>query len=249
MGRPSKNSKVKGCIKSATSNLLEEKNMTEILEWYKIIPFGLKNKAQNVCFLNSVIQIFYRIDNIYDRVLNFSTYDRVVSGIKDIFEDINMSVKPIETHRHVQKLELPFYQAKQQYDCHECLTYLLNKVFPSLNSEGAFRLQTLQSISCTNIGCNFTSDRVIDSATLTLTVLDTNVTQTIRDLINNFMSRQCLHNFRCEGCQGIGFSYKTNNIFQLLDVLIIQLASFRFVSGGFSEKIIPNLLINEFSVW
>ena len=140
---------------------------------YKSVPFGLKNKGQNVCFLNSVIQVFYRMSPLYDEVMNHRNINRLVSGIKDIFQEIEQSDQPVETYKHIFKLQIPFYQAKQQYDSHECLVYLLNEIFPSLSTVDSFNLQTFESVVCDNRNCNYNSETITNKPALTLNVMQT----------------------------------------------------------------------------
>ena len=59
------------------------------------------------------------------------------------------------------------------------------------------------------------------------------------------MFRHHLPDYRCEGCQSVGFCYKTNSICHLPDILIITLSFFKPVKDGFVQKFIPNLIIND----
>ena len=182
---------------------------------------------------------------LYDEVMNYGNMNRLVSGIKDIFQEIERSDEPVETYKHISKLQIPFYQAKQQYDSHECLVYLLNEIFPSLSTVDSFNLQTFESIVCDYRGCNYNSETITNKPALTLNVMQTFEDQSISEMIQRSLYRHQLPDFRCETCQSVGNCYKTNTIFKLPDILIIQLSLFSYNSAGFIEKIIPNLNIDE----
>ena len=80
-GIPTKVSK-SGIQEVETKAMLHEPNVSSYNSHiYKSFPFGLKNKGQNVCFLNSVIQVFYRMSPLYDEVMNHRNRNRLVSGI------------------------------------------------------------------------------------------------------------------------------------------------------------------------
>ena len=206
---------------------------------------SLKNKGQNVCFLNSVIQVFYRMSPLYDEVMNHRNMNRLVLAIKDIFQEIEQSDQPVETYKHIFKLQIPFYQAKQQYDSHECLVYLLNEIFQSLSTVDSFNVQTFESVVCDNRSCNYNSDTITNKPALTLNVMQTFEDQSISEMIQRSLYRHPLSDFRCETCQSIGNCYKTNTIFRLPDILIIHLSLFSYNNAGFIEKVIPNLNIDE----
>ena len=223
----------KPCVSSFNNNL------------FKSFPFGLKNKGQNICFLNSVLQVFYRIPVLYDEVMSNRNINSPVSGIKDIFQEIEQSDQPVETYKHIFKLQIPRYQAKQQEDCHECLVYLLNEIFPSLSTVDSFNVQTFQSVVCDNRDCNYSSDKITCEPILPLRVIQTFEDQTISQMIQRSLYRHQLPDFRCQTCHSIGNCYKTDTIVKLPDILFIQLKLFSYNNDGSSEKIVPNLNIDE----
>ena len=182
---------------------------------------------------------------LFERVKNHEISNDVVSAIKDIFREIGQSKQPIETYKYVFKLHLPYYQAKEQYDSHECLTDLLNKIYPSLVTVDAFKLQIFESIVCHNSGCTYNSEGILNDATLTLKVQRTFAKQSIGEIINRSLLTYVIPGLRCESCQTRGNCYQTSTIFSLPDILIIQLALFSYVDANNTEKIIPNMNLDE----
>ena len=138
---------------------------------------------------------------------------------------------------------IPSYQVKQQYDSHECLCFLLDKFF--LDNEESFKLQARQSTFCENTGCFHNSEGITYERTLTLNIEQTYDYQSINKILLRSMFRHHLPDYRCEGCQSVGFCYKTNSICHLPDILIITLSFFKPVTDGFLQKFIPNLIIND----
>ena len=104
-------------------------------------PLGLINKS-NVCFFNSVIQVMYSLSDFRDLVLNCVIGDNeksnAVLNMKILFQDIENATKTdrhsVRTHECVMSLNLIEYTENNQYDAEECLTQIINLVYPQVNN-------------------------------------------------------------------------------------------------------------------
>lgn len=108
---------------------------------------------------------------------------------------------------------LPSYEAKQQYDSHECLCILLDKVF--LDNEESFKLQARQNTSCDNTGCFHNSEGITYERTLTLNIEQTYDCQSVNKILLRSMFRHHLPDYRCEGCQNDDQISKGARLFSL----------------------------------
>ena len=106
------------------------------------IPLGLLNIGENVCFFNSVIQALYSITAFRDYVLKLLLFrdNPPAVSIKNLFREIASANNPIRTSEYLKHLELLDYTSGTQYDAHECLLQLLNKIYPVINDDCIFKL-------------------------------------------------------------------------------------------------------------
>ena len=117
------------------------------------IPLGLLNKAENVCFLNSV-QVLYAIPNLRDFVQELAPDNQAIIAIKGMFQEISVSNEPVRTSRYLQDLGLANYIFRTRYDAHECLLQVLDKMYPNITDDCMFKVVMLESIICEDNNCD-----------------------------------------------------------------------------------------------
>ena len=123
------------------------------------IPLGLMNQGENVCFFNSVIQILYTLPAFREFIQQLSPTNAVVSEIKNLFGEIESSNVPVRTSDYVQNLGLRDYSLGMQYDAHECLLQLLEKIDPAINDDCMFKVSIPESTLCVRNDCDHTINK------------------------------------------------------------------------------------------
>eukprot|EP00111_Clytia_hemisphaerica_P013015 TCONS_00038250-protein len=118
-------------------------------------PLGLENFGQNVCFFNSVIQVLYSVKSFREFVYQFETNigNSGKLAIKDLFSSITSSALPIIPSFDLGPSYNEYNHSRfQQFDAHECVTYILNQIFASQQNsssgESIFKTTSIQSILC-----------------------------------------------------------------------------------------------------
>ena len=215
------------------------------------IPLGLMNQGENVCFFNSVIQILYTLPAFREFIQQLSPTNAVVSEIKNLFGEIESSNVPVRTSDYVQNLGLRDYSLGMQYDAHECLLQLLEKIYPVINDDCMFKVAILESTLCVSNDCDHTINKEDTCIDWSLNIEDSSNLQTISGILNELMDANGRHlqDYRCDRCNRKDSSTRAICVTQLSDALIIQLNIFKFIDG-ISKKVIPNLNIDEeISLW
>ena len=125
------------------------------------IALGLKNYGENVCFFNSAIQVLYFLPVCRDYINKYrSPVREVAMKIKKRFSEIETSSEPVKTSDYVMYLGLQHYEHGMQYDAHECLLQLLVKIYPNINDDCMFKINTLESTPCNDCGHTANNDAV-----------------------------------------------------------------------------------------
>ena len=161
-----------------------------------------------------------------------------------IFKEIETSNVHVRTSVYVRYLNLQHDEPGIQYDVHECLLQLLEKIYPNINDNCIFKIDNLESTLCNDCGHTTNNDGVCIDWSLYLD--NSSNVQTIRRMLHELMDPrgEFLENYRCEeGCQLINTSTKAVYVTQLPDALIIQLSIFKYIHG-IIKKVIPNLNID-----
>ena len=71
------------------------------------IPLGLVNYGENVCFLNSVIQVLYSLSVFRDYINKLRPHvEEVAMKIKILFSEIESSGESVRTSNYVRYLSL-----------------------------------------------------------------------------------------------------------------------------------------------
>ena len=211
-------------------------------------PLGLLNLGENVCFFNSVIQVLYSITAFRDYILSlllFTDNPPVVS-IKNLFREIGSSNNPVRTSEYLKHLELLDYKSGTQYDAHECLLQLLDRIYPIISDDCIFKLVKHEWTFCN--ACQIDTHVNVASFDFSVPINDTTYPLTINNIVHELMNPHGvpLKDYRCDRptCQLVNSSTQAVSVTHISDMFIIQLGIFQFVDG-ISKKIIPRLNIDE----
>ena len=191
------------------------------------IPLGLLNPGENVCFFNCVVQTLYAIPAFRAFIQELVPINEAARAIKEIFEvNVNESVR---SSKYVRRLALTGYQFRHQYDAHECLLHILNKVYPTITDNCIFTIPCLESIQCiesvdgTIIGCmHEPNPNLVNNLNLTLE-LDTSCIQNISSMISQSQRSRAPEGYICDNCGEQNTCVKEDVISGAADVLIINL--------------------------
>ena len=103
------------------------------------IPLGLKNCGEDVCFFNSVIQVFYSLLIFREYINQLRPSVKGVSmKIRKLFKEMVTLNVVVRTSVYVRYLNLQHYEPGMQYDAHECILQLLEKIYPNINDNSTF---------------------------------------------------------------------------------------------------------------
>ena len=127
-------------------------------------PTGLQNeihnkKCVNVCFFNAIIQILHSIPELCRIVKSSTVKNKFVTEIRTLFQKMekNPSDTPVQSSVHVYNLKnyLPDYAFKDQYDAHECLTKIIENLFPNTENNNIFHFELNKITRCNGNGCKY----------------------------------------------------------------------------------------------
>ena len=212
----------------------------------KDIPLGFANYGENVCFLNSIIQVLYCLPLFRDYMKKLGPPVKgVAMKIRKLFRKIETSNQPVRTSKYVRYLNLQGYEPGMQYDSHECLLQLLAKICLSINDGCMFKIAKFESTLCNDCGHISNNDGLCIDWSLHLE--DSSNIQTISGILRHPMDPrgEYLENYRCaDGCQKLNTSTKAVYVTQLSDALIMRLNIFKY-SGGISKKVVLDLSIGK----
>ena len=125
------------------------------------IPLGLINYGENVCFLNSVIQVLYSLSVFKDYINKLRLPIRgIAMKIKNLFSEIETSSELVKSSNYVRYLGLQHYEPVIQYDPHECLLQLLVKIHPNINDDCMYKINKLESTLCIDCSHSTNNDGV-----------------------------------------------------------------------------------------
>ena len=77
-----------------------------------------------------------------------SPVKEVARKIRKLFKEIETSNALVRTSFCGRYLNLRLYEHGMQYDAHECLLQLLEKIYPNVNDECIFKIDKLESTIC-----------------------------------------------------------------------------------------------------
>jgi len=177
----------------------------------KIIPLGLLNRGEIVCFFNSVVQVLYAIPAFNKYVHELDSNQNVMT-IKEMLANSN---RPIVTSKYVRDLGLSNYEFGSQYD----------KIYPSVTDDCLFKVSMLESTVCQINNCQHQVERSMDVIDLELNIFPSETIQNVTNLLSQPQIPSPLEGYRWDRCQNVGSCTKADFITHTSDVLIIQLKS------------------------
>jgi len=166
-----------------------------------IIPLGFFNRGKNVSFFNSVVQVLYSIPAFNSYVHELPQTDQYVMTIKEMLIEIANSNRPIKTSKYVRDLGLSNYIFGSQYDAHECLLQILDKIYPSVTGDCLVKISMLESTVCQNNNCQHQVEKSMDVIDLELNIFPSETIQNVTNLLSQPQIPSPLEGYRCDGCQ------------------------------------------------
>ena len=223
-------------------------------------PVRLENQ-NNVCFFNSVVQVFHSIPSFRTHVVDSAADNNVVNKLRNLFRQMNTSApgSVLYTAGIVRDLGIPNYVDDQQHDALELLRHVLDHTDVM---DSIFRIDQTKSILCGTCGReSFTS---CNMPVFTLDV-DSHSQQTISGLLDRTLdsSGYLRPEYRCEiarddvgnevldengNRQGCGLRGTCSESIQITEVgenLILQLKVYTEDEYGEKSKIIPDMTIDQ----
>ena len=152
-GTPKKVTKLE-TMKSASESLVDKnmqqtnsKHMTRNNNEIRNISRGLQNQGENVCFFNSIIQMLNSLGGFQNEILSLESSDDAVNAVKNLIREIASSENDIKTSQFLQQIRLRGCVFGMQYDAHECLSQILEKIYGNFD-DCIFTVSCLESVQC-----------------------------------------------------------------------------------------------------
>ena len=229
--------------------------------WIVRTPAKLKN-TNNVCFFNSVAQVFYSIPSFRMHILNSTVNNIVVSNLRNLFDRMNTSSTDtiIKTSNYVETFDIPDYTPNQQHD----VLVLIRHILDHTNViDNIFKMTYSKSIVCNN--CNRRSFTTCNMPIFTLDIDDPYSQQTVSGLLRRVLdSHGCrLPQYQCkivrnqsgnevldengnrQGCDQFGCCDESIQITEVGDIMILQFKVYTEDLSGRRSKIFPNMIIDQ----
>ena len=67
-------------------------------------PLGLLNRAENVSFFNSIVQVLYAIPALQNFVQELAPDNQAIIAIKDMFQEMSISNEPVRTSTYMYNI-------------------------------------------------------------------------------------------------------------------------------------------------
>ena len=229
-------------------------------------PISLLNGC-NVCFINCVLQIFYYISDVSER-LDFCYLNGmkspIVMALKDIFYEISSPVPAVRTSKYFHRLKGDYnWTLGTQQDSNEFLINVLQDLYTKKNDDNnsttigdlisncPFNINVRRARQC--IDCTKHSEKYTYNSTLPLSVNSENPTS-IQKLVDECKHRQEVVQYNCHEadgeitnntCQGTE-RFQTEDIISVSDYVIVQLNLFAFDRITLRQfKLKPDIEINQ----
>ena len=212
-----------------------------IMNYSPILSKGLQ-QCGNSCFMNSVLQLLYSIDEFREEILNLSVNrnSNIIFCIKNIFELLN------ETSTYVKQKELKVcYEVLykliekgslyKQQDAEELLSKILDKfdfryTYPSITDIYSFEIVTESFCTLSKNKLNINNPVKYPYISLNLKG------KTLQDLINNFMKPSKLdNNEKLLRCNNDSYIREIINIPENNKYLIFHLKRYKEGSDKFNK--------------
>jgi hypothetical protein len=143
-------------------------------------PVQLENEA-NVCFFNSICQIFYSIPEFLAKLKFTATTNNVVMSMQDILEKMKVS-DYVTPYTYINRIGLNNYVFGSQQGAPEVLNQIINTIY-SENSISPFCVTLIEPTYCSDLPCEHKIDKRESHQTLPIEVVDTEQ-QSVQGLLN-----------------------------------------------------------------
>ena len=84
-------------------------------------------------------------------MLQGNTNNDVTLAFKDLFQEMLESKSEIRTSVFLQRINLLRYEHRSQFDDHECLLFLLNKIIPDIDDGCIFNIRLKTTVTCNKL--------------------------------------------------------------------------------------------------
>ena len=227
-------------------------------------PVRLRNEGVNVCFFNSIIQALYSLPLFHTYLEQTSIDDNILNKLKDLFQTMRNTNEIVQTSTYIRALENDFtgYTFGIQYDAEECLRKILEICYPYCHESTAdpdydsnkfiFRVKFNETLECEQRlgGCGTVQDKYEHHQILKLKIEETSDFQSVEHILTHYNGDNMPEDYRCQlgpsgGCNTINSCTKQSLLYELKDVLVIQLLIYSHDALGRKRKLFPNLNIER----
>ena len=227
-------------------------------------PVRLRNEGVNVCFFNSIIQALYSLPLFHTYLEQTSIDDNILNKLKDLFQTMRNTNEIVQTSTYIRALENDFtgYTFGIQYDAEECLRKILEICYPYCHESTAdpdydsnkfiFRVKFNETLECEQRlgGCGTVQDKYEHHQILKLKIEETLDFQSVEHILTYYNGDNMPEDYRCQlgpsgGCNTINSCTKQSLLYELKDVLVIQLLIYSYDALGRKRKLFPNLNIER----
>ena len=205
-------------------------------------PVRLRNEGVNVCFFNSIIQALYSLPLFHTYLEQTSIDDNILNKLKDLFQTMRNTNEIVQTSTYIRALENDFtgYTFGIQYDAEECLRKILEICYPYCHESTAdpdydsnkfiFRVKFNETLECEQRlgGCGTVQDKYEHHQILKLKIEETSDFQSVEHILTHYNGDNMPEDYHCQlgpsgGCNTINSCTKQSLLYELKDVLVIQL--------------------------
>ena len=255
------NENIKNLREKYLTKIEEDKNNYLPEEERSYTFVGLYNPSA-LCYINSVIQLFYNIILFRNTILSLPTdqnlnpdidNDNFFFQLQKMFYNLRYSIKK---YYNPKSFVLSFKDSQgkspdlnEQCDAQEFLLRFIEKVNESLNNtknkylcQNIFGGNTLQQVKCTNPECGNISERRDNINYLSIEIKDK---RKLKDCLDGFISEEKIEDYHCEKCDKKITHIKQVLIDQIPNILIIHLQRFIFDYNYFKMQKLNTPVIFE----
>ena len=231
----------------------------EVITLTDNVPVPLKN-GENVCFFNSVVQVFYSLMPFRAHIYGETIDNHVIRNLRKLFREMEASpAHNIHTYPIVRALQIPHYRDRDQIDALEVVSFLIDNCVETDQITGIpdyaiFKMAAITSTICANCNKESSHTNYVPLITLdvqsriqiedSMLVVDSYEQQTVSHLLNRRFNNHGYSrpDYRCEverdengnvqGCNERGFC---NSSDELQKPLSLQPCVFPFSSRSISH--------------
>ena len=165
-------------------------------------PVKLENHAQ-VCFFNSICQIFYSMPKFLAKLKYTPKTNNVVTSMQDILERMKICDEVIP-YPYIHRIALNNYVFGTQQDAQEALCHILDNMYPdnNIDTSSPFSVTLNETIYCSDVICEKSINKSPINKkephqTLPIELVETEQLS-VHGLLNEKLeAHHCLEGYRC----------------------------------------------------